>query len=312
MNKKTTIGLCAIGLAVLATVGWCCFPHDSTAASFKGGTISRSELVAALENEFGAEMLQELITKRIIAQAIAERHLALSDVELALWVDEYQLRPEVQEIVAAGQLDIERLRDNLRTTVPLYYLAIEDISETEREKYFADHRASFEQLDLAHILLGSEAEALQLRQRITTPESFTTMAIVHSLDDRNRDFSGALGRVTRAELESSFSAQDVQSLFKMAPGTVSRPMKASSGRWHLFLVKKRVTNYEDLKRQVVAHLAEPKLSACLEKLRNQAQVQVLWQSPKALLASPSPSPSSSPQALPAAAAPPAASPAAAP
>ena len=288
---------------MLATIGWCCISHDSAAATFQGGTIRHSELTAALEDEFGAEMLQELITKRIIAKAIADNHLALSDVDLALWADDYQLRPEVQEIVAAGQLDVEKLRQNLRTTVPLYYLAIKDISETEREKYFADHRADFEQLDLSHILLGSEAEAAQLRQRISSPESFTTMAIVHSLDDRNRDFSGALGRVTRSELEASFSTQDVQSLFKMVPGTVSRPMKANSGRWHLFLVKKRITGYEDLKRQVVARLAEPKLADCLEKLRDQAQVKILWQPPKALLAAPSPSPSPSPVPGSAAAAP---------
>ncbi len=292
MNNKTTIGLCAVGLAVLATVGWCCISHDSAAATFQGGTIRHSELTAALEDEFGAEMLQELITKRIIAKAIADNHLALSDVDLALWVEDYQQRPDVQEIAASGQLDADKLRENLRTTVPLYYLAVRDISETEREKFFADHRAEFEQLILAHILLGSEQEAIQLRQRITSPESFATMAIVHSLDDSNRDFSGALGRVTRAELESSFSLQDVQSLFKMAPGTVSRPMKANSGRWHLFLVKKRITGYEELKRQVVARLAEPKLSSCLEKLRDQAQVKILWQPPKALL-TPSPSPAAS-------------------
>ena len=276
---------------MLATLGICYVPRDPIAAQFNGGCIRRSELVTAMENDFGAEVLQELITQRIITKAIADSHLAISDAELALWADDYQLRPEVQEIIAAGQLDTERLREHLRTTVPLYYLAIKDVSETEREKFFAEHRSLFEQLDMSHILLGSEAEALRIRQRINSPESFSTMAIVHSLDDSNRDFSGALGRVTRAELENAFSSEDVQSLFKMQPGTVSRPMQAKSGGWHLFLVKKRFTNYTDLQRQVVAYLAEPKLADCLERLRSQAQVKILWQAPNKLL-SPSPSPSS--------------------
>lgn len=304
MNKNVSLSIFGIGLSILVAAGWYAYPKDQTIATFNGGSITKSELDESLEAEFGQEMLQELITRRLIDKAVADNHLAISDVELSLWMEDYQQRPDVQEIIAAGQLNKEKLRENLRTSVPLYYLALKDISEQERETYFETHRSNFEQLELSHILLGSQEEALQLRQRITGPESFATMAIVHSLDDRNRDFSGSLGKVTRAELESSFSAEDVSSLFKMQPGTVSRPMVSQSGGWHLFLVKKRTTDYQQLKRQVVAQMAEPKLSSCLEKLRNDGQVQVLWTSPTPEITnsqtstSPSPVPSSKPSESP--------------
>lgn len=308
MNKATTIGLCGVGLTMLLTAGICFFPRDPVVASFQGGEIRRSELIQALENDYGAEELQEMLTQRLIDQAIATNHLSLSDVDLDLWVGDYKLRPDVQEMVASSELDTERLRENLRTTVPLYYLAIKDISETEREKYFEEHRDAFEQLNMSHILLGSQEEAIQLRQRITSPESFATMAIVHSLDDSNRDFAGALGRVTRAELEASFEPTDVQSLFKTPPGTVSRPMQAESGGWHLFLVKQRLTDYQSLKRQVVLALAMPKLEKCLQDIRDQAQVNIAWKSPRdEAAASPTPTPMPSPS--PTASTPPASPPA---
>ncbi len=294
MNRAATVGMCGIGLLLLGSITFACWPRDPLVARYQGGTIKRSELVNALERDYGEDTLQQLLTQRLIDQAIAAQGLKLSDVDLELWVADYKKRGDVQEVTAAGQFDEAKLREHLRTTVPLYYLALKDVDEKEREKYFEAHRSHFEQLELAHILLGSEEEAIRLRERITGPDSFATMAIVHSLDDRNRDFNGALGRVSRAELEESFSDKDVQSLFKVPLQHVSRPMQGASGGWHLFLVQGKATDYQSLKRLVVAEMAQPRLVKCLEELRDQAKVEILWTPPPAL-----PQPSATPSSLPA-------------
>ncbi len=294
MNRAATVGMCGLGLILLGSITFACWPRDPLVARYQGGAIKRSELVNALERDYGEDTLQQMLTQRLIDQAIASQGLKLSDVDLELWVADYKKRVDVQEVTAAGQFDEAKLREHLRTTVPLYYLALKDVDEKEREKYFEEHRSHFEQLELSHILLGSEEEAIRLRERITGPDSFATMAIVHSLDDRNRDFNGALGRVSRAELEESFSDKDVQSLFKVPLQHVSRPMQSASGGWHLFLVQGKATDYQSLKRLVVAEMAQPRLVKCLEELRDKAQVEILWTPPPAL-----PQPSATPSSLPA-------------
>ena len=296
MAKQAIIGgLCGFGLAaVLGGCAYWLYPGDPVIATYRGGEIRHSELVNGMESEFGAEMLQEIITKRLISQAVSEHNLALSDVDLELWVDDYKQQPEVQEVLAAGQFDEAKLREHLRTTVPLYYLALLDTPETEREKYFETHRGNFEQMELSHILLGSESEARQLRERITGPDSFATMAIVHSLDERNRDFAGSLGRVTRAELEDSFGPEVAKALFKVPLNHISRPLQGVAG-WHIFLVKSRTTDYQALKRRVIAEMAQPKLGACLETLRDSSEIKVLWKAPPVS----QPSPSATASAVPA-------------
>lgn len=279
-NRAKIAGICGVGLAILGIavgVGW---KGDPVIATYNGGQIRHSELVQAMESEFGAEMLQELLTKRLIDAAVKKHNLIPSEVELELWIEDYKQQPEIQEVIAAGQLDVGKLREHLRTTVPLYYLAILDIPEKDREKYFETHRAEFEQMELAHIMLGSESEARQLRERITGPDSFATMAIVHSMDDRNRDFAGALGRVTRAELEESFGSDTTQALFKIPVGQISRPVQSTSGAWHLFLVKSRSLDYQSLKRRVVEVMAQQNLAKYMEKMRDASNINITWQPPQ--------------------------------
>ncbi len=251
------------------------FPKDPVVAQYCDKTITESELREELLKRCGEDVLGDLLTEKIVSEALEKNAISVSDEEIALWAADYRKRPDAQEIIASGQLDEVKLRNNLKTSVPLYYLAVADIPEKEREEYFKKNKSRFEEVELKHILLGSEKEAEDLSKRIKGEDSFNVMASVHSIDEKSRDCSGSLGRVTRKELEDAFGKENADAIFNLKIDELSSPFESLGGGWHLFWVKSRATDYADLKRRVIEELAQKNLQKALEKLRDEANVKIL-------------------------------------
>lgn len=294
MNRKRL----SLFLVLAALVGLACtalaWRLNRPVARVNGEAISASDLARELQSRFGDEVLQDLVGERLVAQAARQYDLDLPPGELSQWIADFRQRPDVQVALASGRLDEARLRRNLSTVVPLYHLVLQPVPEEERVQFFRDHRARFEEIRARHILLGSEGEALELRGRIRGASDFPTLAAVHSLDDRTRAGGGDLGPVTRAELEASFEAEDVQALFTLAPGTVSEPLQARSGGWHLFLVEGRRVDYQGLRRRVMEVMAQDRVAPYLDALRARARIDLLLPreaGPSPGPGSPSPTPS---------------------
>lgn len=286
MTRKTLALLLLLTLVALACAAW--YSSHRAVAVVNGESITRDDLSRELELRFGPEVLQDLVSERLISQAVRQYDVDVPAREIDLWVADFRKRPEAQAMMAAGRLSEARLRRNLETAVPLYYLALHDVPEEDRKKFFRVNRDQFEELSLRHILLGSEEEASALRDRIRQPADFGAMAAVHSLDPRTRPLDGNLGATTRAELAGSFSAADVDRLFGLKVGEISQPVMAASGGWHLFLVEGRRVDYESLRRRVVEAMAQQRIEPLRQGLRTNGKVEILLDLDE--LADPTPSP----------------------
>ncbi|MGM9999635.1 MAG: peptidylprolyl isomerase [Candidatus Bruticola sp.] len=275
MDRSTLI--IAVLTAALAAESYFLFKPaaDPVVAEFSGEVIRCSRLDSELRKLFGRETLQNMITDRLIDKAVAQHNCSVTENELNEWVADYKKRPDAQELVASNQLDIDKLKANLRRSVPLYKLVLGNVSEAERKKYFNQRASSFEEMELRGILLGSESEANELSVRINGEDAFAAMALVHSLDIQTRDIGGSLGRVTRAELEESFDPLSVKELFAQKVGTLSAPMASNSGGWYLFWIKSRTTDYDHLRLRVIEVMAAERLQPFLEQLCTQAGVKIL-------------------------------------
>lgn len=282
MNRKNLLVVLMLALGVGAACAAVAWHRNRPVARVNSQSISSAELSRELHERFGAEVLQDLVNQRLVAQAAEEAGLAAGEAEIDAWVADFRRRPEARALLDSGRLAEERLRRNLATVVPLYRLALKDVPEEERKQYFRQHRSEFEELRLRHIRLGTRAEATELRQRIHSPADFLTLASVHSQDENARASGGDLGPVTRAELEDSFAEADVDGLFSQTPNGLSDPLQSDSGAWHLFLVEGRTVHYDGLRRRVLEVMARPRLEACLEGLRAKARIEILLPSARAI------------------------------
>lgn len=304
MTRKQLALLFVLAVALVASAAW--FSSRRAVAVVNGETITRDDLTRELELRFGPEVLQDLVSERLISQAVRQYDVDVPPKEIDLWVADFRKRPEAQAMLATGRLSEARLRRNLATAVPLYYLALKDVPEEERKRFFRVNRDQFEELSLRHILLGSEEEASALADRIRQPADFGAMAAVHSLDPRTRAEDGYLGPTTRAELAGSFAPEDVDGLFSLKVGQMSGPLRASSGGWHLFLVEGRRVDYDSLRRRVVEVMAQQRIEPLRQSLRDSGKVEILLDMDE--LAGANPSPASTRASSPAAPVSPAAKP----
>ena len=274
--KKHIIIIGILAAAVIGEAAVILSPDkEEDAAVFSGEKITCRELDSELRRLYGLSVLQDMITDRLIDKSVKQAGISVTSEELDAWTADYKKRPDAQELVVSNQLNEGRLRENLARSVPMYKLILKDVPESDRKKYFEEHKSRFEELELRGILLGSESEANALLPRLKGEDGFASLALVHSLDPQTRDIGGSLGRVTKNELEESFDALSVNELFSQKIGTVSKPMAASGGGWYLFYVKGRAVDYDSLRIRVIEVMAAERLQAFLERLRAQAGVKIL-------------------------------------
>ena len=124
------------------------------------------------------------------------------------------------------------------------------------------------QYHLAHILVGSQAEALGLYNQLkTAPERFEELA---------KASGGDLGFLSM----SSLSAELKKAVPKMAVGSISAPLKTSGGYHILKLLEKRASDFgslskekkEALRNMMINSEVEKKMMLWLERKRSEAHI----------------------------------------
>jgi foldase protein PrsA len=138
------------------------------------------------------------------------------------------------------------------------------------------HQAEMVQARL--IVVGSEAEAKDLKKRLEQGEKFEDLAMKYSLDPESKQNGGAMGLVPKGS--GLLSEQQERVLFALAQGQVSVPVEAK-GQWVLFRVDAKVPakdpTYEEVKDYLRQRMIERKFREELPKwmleLRKAAQVE---------------------------------------
>lgn len=169
-------------------------------------------------------VLQSIIDLELLAQeAVAQGH-TVSDEELSAALD--QLADEVGggEAVgawlAANQYDIVSFRRTLRR---------EQLAQRTVERIANQVPAEMEQVHASHILVGTRAEAEDLRAQWEDGADFAELAVQHSLDTSTRVGGGDLGWLPPGMLQSEALEQ---AAFSLELGQVSPVVETELG-FHL-------------------------------------------------------------------------------
>jgi parvulin-like peptidyl-prolyl isomerase len=101
---------------------------------------------------------------------------------------------------------------------------------TAQQAYYNAHKSDFRSVCLAHILVGTEAEADQLYAQLQAGANFADLAKANSTDSTAPQ-GGDLGCATKGSLVPEFDS----AAFGAAPGVVTKPVQTQFG-WHLILV----------------------------------------------------------------------------
>lgn len=253
---------------VLSTLLVGCSNSNEYVAKVDGETILQTELDEALRNQYGAEVLDTLITNKIVELEAKKQKITVSDDVIQAEYDElveaYGGADSIKEVLEANGLTEDALKDNIRTyqlTKQVIAASIE-ITDEELEEYFESNKDNYgqeEQVVASHILLEDETTAKEVLAKVKAGEDFAELAKEYSVDTETKEDGGDLGYVSRGQTDEAFE----EAAFALEKDAVSEVVQTPEG-YHIIKVTGKVPAeeavFEDVKDEVYEMVLESRVN----------------------------------------------------
>ena len=261
--------------------------QDDVVAWVNGEPITRDELYEEMVRYVGTQVLDEMILIKLVRQEAAQRGVQVSDddvaAELATIEEDVGGPEQLQSVLQMYNMTYDDLKQQVTLNLLLRALVGPEIEVTEDEirSYFDENRERLgqpEQVRARHILVETEEQAKELKERLAAGEDFAALAKEHSIDRGSAARGGDLGWFGRGVMVEPFE----KAAFSLKPGEVSDPVQTDFG-YHLILVEERreareAVLDEETRSAIEDQLRAEKLSQripeWLNELRSNADVEI--------------------------------------
>lgn len=261
-------------------------PAEDAVARVNGEVISERELYEELARRSGREVLEQMVTERLMKQAVDAAGIEVAEEEIRAEMERVKAQlPEgisVEDALASAGMTEEEWADEIRLDIALRTLLMDrfEVTEEEMRTFFEEYKDFFsteEQVQVRHILVEDEEEAKALREQLEAGADFAELAREKSIDRGSAIQGGDLGWVTRGQMVKSF--EDVA--FSTEVGQLSPVFRTDFG-YHILKVEARQeaeeAKYEDHRENVRAFLVEDKLQEAfrewLMQVRQEADIEI--------------------------------------
>ncbi|QBK27104.1 foldase [Ureibacillus thermophilus] len=269
MNMPKMMKMITIPLALSAMLVGCSNGDDESVATVNGEKITKAELNEALTEQYGQEVLNNLIANKIVELEAKKQKVSVTKDEIEAeykdYVDQYGGEESFKQLLSSYNMDVEDVKKDIKNYL-LTKKVMEDyvdIKDDELKSYFEENKDSYnqaEQVEASHILVDDEKTAKEVIKKLNDGEDFAKLAKEYSTDTGTKDKGGYLGYFGRGEMVEAFE----NAAFSMKVGSISRePVKTDFG-YHIIKVtdKKEVkeAKFEDVKDKVYQDLLEQKVN----------------------------------------------------
>lgn len=267
IKKNKLMIIFAVIFLVLLLIFATAFKKADIAASVNGEKITKEELNAKLTEMYGADILDSLISNKVIEMEAEKKKVKVTgneiDEELTKLQESYGGEEAFASALEQNKVSMDRIREDIET----YLLAekmIEpsiDVTDEEMKKYFEENKDTFdqkEQVKASHILVKDEATAKKVKKELDNGKDFAELAKEYSTDSSNATKGGDLGYFGKGEMAEEFE----KAAFAMEINKVSEPVKTEFG-YHIIKVtdKKaaKPAKFEDHKKEIKESLFDQKV-----------------------------------------------------
>ncbi|EOD00014.1 peptidylprolyl isomerase [Caldisalinibacter kiritimatiensis] len=263
------ITLLALMLVVSACSNGGKVSDNSVVAKVNGESITKDELYEALVKQNGEKVLEGLITEKVIELEAAKENIKVSQEEIdnriSDIIGEYGDEEQFKQMVESYGYTMDDVKNDIKRSIKIEKLLEPqiEISEEEMKAFFEQNKQSFgteEQVKASHILVESEEQAREIKEKLDANEDFAKLAKEYSIDTYSAENGGDLGFFKRGEMVPEFE----EAAFSLEVGEISEPVKSQFG-YHIIKVEDKKEakepNYEESKEKVRETIFQQKVSA---------------------------------------------------
>ncbi len=245
-------------------------------ARVNGEPIMQDELFEVMYAQGGQEMLDQLITRKLLLQFAESEDITVSEEELEAEIksvidESFQGEQEQFEMVLEQYgISLDAFKEDARLNLLVRKIAMENIDTSEENvrQFFEDRSHLFaqeEEIEARHILVESESEAEEVLAVIEEGEDFASLAAEYSIDSSTQEDGGYLGYFSRGMMVDAFEEE----AFSLEIGEIGGPVETNFG-FHIIEVLDKVEAedavYEDISEQVKETMVEENVSPVINEL----------------------------------------------
>lgn len=269
-----------------------------------GEPITAFKFYAELEEQAGAQVLQNMIIESLIMQEVQKQKISITESDIVEQLERLRKQfPNEQSFQYAlmGISQVE-LYSQLRVQAALWKLGTRNVTVTDEEmqKYYEENKEEYlepEEVRARHILVKTEDEAKKIIADLDAGGDFAELAKANGLDG-TKDRGGDLGFFTREEMVPEFS----DAAFAMKIGEYTKaPVKSQFG-YHVIKLEERKdakqSSFDEVKpairQEILGEKATPN-QKLIEDLVKNAKFDWKWDRYSNLFGGIAPSPEANPQ-----------------
>ncbi len=258
--------LLAISLLLVISMT-ACKNEGEVVAKINNDVITKDELYDLLVEQNGAQVLDTLISEKIIKLEIEKQKIEIPEEEIEKVINEikesYGGDEAFNQAMEYYGYTLEDIKKNITTNIQIKKLLEPSISITEEEikDYFETYKDMLnqkEQVRASHILVETEEKAKEVKEKLLAGGDFAEIAKEYSQDINNKDLGGDLGFFSRGEMLPTFE----NAAFALEIGEISDPVQTDYG-FHIIKVEEKKeekeANFEENKDKIKDILLEEKI-----------------------------------------------------
>ncbi|MGD9497374.1 MAG: peptidyl-prolyl cis-trans isomerase [Armatimonadota bacterium] len=216
---------------------------SSPVAVVNGAEITEKQLYDRLVQNYGLDVLRDMIDRELIKQAAKEAGVEVTEEELNKEIEQGKAglsEEEFNQWLATRNMTVEEWTEYLRMNVLARKLALKDVKYTEEDlrRYFEENKQNWSRpatVALSEIVVSSEADAREVLAELKKSEAkFGDVARRYSLSPTRQ--TG--GERPEMPIESIPIEPVREAAQKLSIGQVSEPI-AAEGQWYIIKVRDR-------------------------------------------------------------------------
>ncbi|WP_286925519.1 MULTISPECIES: peptidylprolyl isomerase [Lysinibacillus] len=245
-----------------------CAGGSGYVAKVDGEKILQAELDDALREQYGTEVLETLITNKMVELEAKKLGVTVSEDSIQSEYEElmesYGGEEALQEALEANGLTEKSVKENIR----IYQLTKNviatgiDITDEEVAQYFDNNKESYgqqEEVVASEILLEDETTAKDVLKKLKAGEDFSELAKAYSIDSATSGNGGDIGTISRGQMDEALE----EVVFSLEKNSISDIVQTSEG-YHIIKVTDTVPAkeavLEDVKADVYATILEERIN----------------------------------------------------